>query len=402
MNKNKSASFSFYSKLPVLTTFESVLDSGNYHSVPEDWHIVITDVIDSTGAIESGRYKEVNTAGCLAAMAISNITNDMDFPFLFDGDGMKYLVPQDLCSDVEEILLDTRRAVRDVLALELRVGLVSVVEVYGAGHTLAIARLGVSDRYTQVMISGTGLEYAESLVKGEATQERFLLPANREPRIEADFTGYTCRWEDIPSSKGETIALIVKAGPNVNQQVVFQELLEWLNELFGRVESYHPLSEENIHLARSGDRVESEAGVRSRSNRGFFHFLFVRSIKLQNWFLDFLIRHNINFWFRGKNLRDVRKDNVLSSDFRKYDGMLKMVISASPENRRSLKSYLEEQRKEGRLFYGLHVSNRALLTCLIQWGSQNEVHFVDAADGGYALAAKELKKQIAGCIDSDR
>ncbi len=113
MIKNKSASFSFYSKLPVLTTFESVPDSVNYHPVPEDWHIVITDVIDSTGAIESGRDKEVNTAGCLAAMAISNITTDMDFPFLFDGDGMKYLIPQDLCSDVEEILLDTRRMVRD-------------------------------------------------------------------------------------------------------------------------------------------------------------------------------------------------------------------------------------------------------------------------------------------------
>lgn len=87
MAKNKSASFSFYSKLPVLTTFDSVLDSANYHPVPEDWHIVITDVIDSTSAIESGRYKEVNTAGCLAAMAISNITKDMDFPFFFDGTG---------------------------------------------------------------------------------------------------------------------------------------------------------------------------------------------------------------------------------------------------------------------------------------------------------------------------
>ena len=111
--------------------------------------------------------------------------------------------------------------------------------------------------------------------------------------------------------------------------------------------------------------------------------------------MDFLIRHNISFKFQGKNLRDVRKDNVLSSDFRKYDGMLKMVISGSAENRRSLESYLEEQRRENRLFYGLHVSNRALLTCLIQWGSRSEVHFVDADDGGYALAAKGLKMQIA-------
>lgn len=170
---------------------------------------------------------------------------------------MKYLVPQDLCSDVEEILLDTRRAVRVVLALDLRVGLVSVVEVYGAGHTITIARLRVSDRYTQVMISGTGLEYAESLVKGEATQERLLLPADREPQIEADFKGYTCRWEDIPSSKGETIALIVKTGLNANQQDVFQEVLERVRETFGKEESYHPLSEENIPPSTSGSEVKT-------------------------------------------------------------------------------------------------------------------------------------------------
>jgi hypothetical protein len=51
--------------------------------VPVDWYAVITDVVNSSEAIEAGRYKEVNTAGVLAAMGISNLRNDMDFPFLF-------------------------------------------------------------------------------------------------------------------------------------------------------------------------------------------------------------------------------------------------------------------------------------------------------------------------------
>jgi hypothetical protein len=48
-------------------------------------------------------------------------------------------------------------------------------------------------------------------------------------------------------------------------------------------------------------------------------------------------------------------------------------------------------QQEGKIYFGLHVSDRALVTCLV--GSQ-AVHLVDAADGGYALAAKQIKQQI--------
>jgi hypothetical protein len=138
---NVSDDYNFYTNLPLLTEFDDILDGGRYHPVPASWFSVITDVVNSTGAIEAGRYKEVNAAGCIAAIAISNLRKNMDFPFLFDGDG---------------------------------------------------------------------LEYAEGLIKGIDTAAKYILPADREPTGIADFSGYTCRWQDIPSSKGETIALIVK------------------------------------------------------------------------------------------------------------------------------------------------------------------------------------------------
>ncbi len=52
---------------------------------------------------------------------------------------------------------------------------------------------------------------------------------------------------------------------------------------------------------------------------------------------------------------------------------------------------LEKARIEGRIFYGLHITDRAMITCLMHTGAGHEVHFVDAADGGYAYAAKQLK-----------
>ena len=58
------------------------------------------------------------------------------------------------------------------------------------------------------------------------------------------------------------------------------------------------------------------------------------------------------------------------------------------------KDYLEKKFQEGRLVYGFHVSDRALMTCLVFDRDGRQVHFVDGADGGYALAAKKMKERM--------
>ena len=90
-----SSSIDFYSNLPVLTSFTEALKMENHHPVPADWFIAITDVVNSTEAIENGEYKAVNTAGGLATIAISNVNKSMDFPFIFGGDGSELF---DSCS----------------------------------------------------------------------------------------------------------------------------------------------------------------------------------------------------------------------------------------------------------------------------------------------------------------
>jgi hypothetical protein len=96
----------------------------------------------------------------------------------------------------------------------------------------------------------------------------------------------------------------------------------------------------------------------------------------------------------GENIVDLPAHNVRSSDFRKFDNTLKMIVACTRAGREALVRELEAMRGAGRLFYGVHVSDRALTTCLLHEGSTREVHFVDAADGGYAYAAKQLKQQL--------
>jgi hypothetical protein len=62
-----------------------------------------------------------------------------------------------------------------------------------------------------------------------------------------------------------------------------------------------------------------------------------------------------------------------------------------------LRRELDALYDEGRIYYGLHESSQALMTCYVQGLDDGaHVHFVDGGSGGYALAAKQLKRQMSG------
>lgn len=82
-----------------------------------------------------------------------------------------------------------------------------------------------------------------------------------------------------------------------------------------------------------------------------------------------------------------------NTDFQKFDDMIRMVLDCSPQQRTAITQLLEAERKKGDIVYGMHLSNEALLTCLV-FQLDNHIHFVDGSNGGYALAAKQLKEQL--------
>ena len=71
-----------------------------------------------------------------------------------------------------------------------------------------------------------------------------------------------------------------------------------------------------------------------------------------------------------------------------------MVLAGGPAERAALESLLEDLHQDRRLAYGLHVSDRAVLTCLVYERMGQQVHFVDGAGGGYTNAAVGFKKQL--------
>ena len=98
-------------------------------------------------------------------------------------------------------------------------------------------------------------------------------------------------------------------------------------------------------------------------------------------------------WTIGRFDPKVYKREVASnSDFRKFDDGLKMTIDVDADVLQRIENRLKQAEEAGICSYGLHRQKSALMTCLVISPLQpDHVHFIDGADGGYAMAAASLK-----------
>jgi hypothetical protein len=101
-----------------------------------------------------------------------------------------------------------------------------------------------------------------------------------------------------------------------------------------------------------------------------------------------------NFKFNGYDPEQHKQKIVITSDYKKFDGSLKMIISVDSEEKKELLRRLDKLEVQKKILYGAHYTNRSLITCLVFAKTNQEVHFIDAAEGGYALAAKEFKSKM--------
>lgn len=380
---------SFYKDLPTIPSFEAIFDLEHYREVPVDWWVVITDVKGSTKAIQEGRYRAVNFVGAITIAAAQNAVRPLEIPFVFGGDGATLLIPDSHRQLISGVLLSVQETSRREYDLDLRVGLVSIVELNAQDCQVRVGKYGASPHYTQAVFIGNGLSRAEALIKDPTLGTTYQL-ADVEP-VEADFTGVECRWQNVENPFGETVSLLVSATAARPQQAsqVYREVLQQLQSIYGDEQLRHPVLPHYPQASFSFRHLAAmEPKVRTTSQR----WLYVFQIWLQQLLLLFFVRFRIR-------TGDTAWETYLpilseTSDIKKFDEMLRMVLAGTPEHRHALESYLETQYQAGRLVYGLHAAKSALLTCVVYERVGAQVHFVDGADGGYALAAKGLKKRL--------
>lgn len=374
---------SFFETLPQFTDFSSLTDEKHYSEVPDNWYVVITDIKDSTKAIESGRYRDINTVGAACIIVVQNAVKNFIFPYAFGGDGASILIPAKWVDDVARSLIGLQKLAKIRFGLELRVGMVPVKDIKNSGGVILVGKFAVNPNKFIAFFRGGGLSLAEKLIKDGDGSYHLKGDASG-----ADLDGLSCRWKPIKSKKGKILSILIR-NRETSDFSEMKSIVEEIERIFGgKIESANPV-ETKLMKYKSliqcfRDEIKYSEGI-------FSNVLLKRLVFMIFAVLIFRFRFPALGFSRNKYLESLSNH----SDFRKFDDIVRMVVDCTNEQAHQISSLLEKKYSERKIFYGLFISEASLMTCFVRHLEDGgHIHFIDGGDGGYAMASKQLKEQI--------
>lgn len=378
----------FYKNLPYLDQLEQITNTELYREIPPDWHIMLSDVKDSTIEIEEGKYREVNFIAACCVMGIINLDRYNEFPFVFGGDGATIVVHPDYLEQAKDVMRDTQHFAMMHFGIDIRVGSVPVIDVLRQRYAIKISKVKVSDNFFQSVFIGGGVEHAEDLLKSE---DKYLIKY-QPPKFKANFVGLECLWQNIPANSDEAISLLIKATSQTkSHKNIYKQIFQKINEIYGDKEERFPVDKNKIRASFNLQKLKMESRLESYQFGVNYRRTLFRKIMQA-------IRIKIGSGLRGSvgrlMSRIYQQTAIQSIDSEKFDDMLRMVISGNEEQRLALIEFLEDKYQNGEIVYGTHVASSVYLTCLILARKGRHVHFIDGSNGGYAFAAKEFKNKM--------
>ncbi len=384
----------FYAQLPPFNNFSVSTQRTHYRPLPNDWLIVIADVQGSTKAIQEGHYKDVNALGVATIVAVLNAVKPLRIPYVFGGDGATFAIPSSRKQVVAEALVAARDLARTAFNLSLRVGMVPIQAIREQQHQVLVAQYRPTEHYRQAMFLGDGLGFAERLIKDPSPHNQFILAHDGSIPAHGDFSGFECRWNEISSPHEETISLLVQArSPQfIDQEAIYTKVLSEIRTIYGDDQTCHPLRKERMTLTSSKRQLATDISINTAHKSVWKYIIYSLILPLITTIGRIAMQRNMTL---GAVAWGSYKESVIANtDHRKFDEVLRMVISGSASQRLQLRAFLDNRRQAGELFFGLHAAETALMTCVVNNYNDEHVHFLDASNGGYALAAKEMKSQM--------
>jgi hypothetical protein len=372
-----------YASLPVFDDFAQVVRAESFSPLPDDWRVGFTDVTGSTAAIAAGRYKAVNMVGAGAIAAVANALDRRPFPFVFGGDGVSLAVAPSDADATSRALTAMAAFAQAEFQLDLRVAMIPVREIRAAGRDVRVARFSASEQCVYAMFAGGGLTWFED----QAKQGRYALePAPTDAR--PDLAGLSCRWGVAPARNGIVLSVIVS--PKGDDPRFADLVNEIVRLALKGVGAERPVTVDRLGVATpfkaialetSALRASGQSRLKAGLTAAFSYALGVtfHTFKLKAGSFDAAV---------------YAADVAANADFRKFDDGLRMTLDCSPAFADALEARLAAASDWAH--WGVFRQKSAQITCFVpSISDRSHVHFVDGAEGGYTLAAKELKARKA-------
>lgn len=381
----------FYANLPVIEDFFDASNQQYFHTLPDDWYVAVTDIVNSTDAISNDRYKAVNILGASPIAGILNIAGRERIPFTFGGDGASFCLPPNLLSDARRILGGCKTIGKSEYDLNLRTAIIPLSYIREQGYDIQVARYRASEFYIQAIFSGGGLNFAEKLLK-KPDSDTFRVPALEDAQT-VDFSGLECRWQKVKQPQNEVITMMVKSNPVIDDpQQIYEQVLQKMRTTFGFDDKTNPINIPGLSMTLSFSKLMGEARFRTHGQGWLKRIGYILKVQLKTIIGKVLMA--LDYETATTDWSLYKSDLALNSDHRKFDDMLRVVISGRKSQRQEFEAFLKEQFNEGKLAYGMHLTDAAMITCMVFQYHRDHIHFVDGSDGGYVSAAQQLKKRL--------
>ena len=350
--------------------------------MPANWHVVITDVKNSTAAIQNGLHETINLVATASIVAVLNIAfkANITVPFFFGGDGASFIIPPTLLENIMHALLQHKENTKTNFNLDLRIGHVPVADIYEAGHDLHISKLRTSELFAIPVLLGDGLTWAEKKIKAPD----YIIATKPAAEDVLDLSGMQCRWDRIkpPEDFYEVVSLLAIARDGVKQSLVFKRVMDIVEGVYGTPQSRTPITVKKLRM----NTTLAKIGLEVRARMGGF-----RPFSLANTWIRSTLGY---FYFKTKKGKVYLHNLVNMSDTLVIDGRISTVITGTAAQREQLETELTKIEHEGEIIYGIYVSKESVMSCYVRNLNDRHVHFVDGSEGGYTKAAGVIKFKI--------
>ena len=203
----------FFAELPRLARSGDTFDTARYRDAPDNWELVVTDIVGSTQAVAEGRHKTVNFVAAMAIAALKNLCAPIPLPFLFGGDGSVLMVPPQFAVPARLALARVRGFALREFGMQLRVGVCPVGVLRAFGSDVRVGRFEPTpgNHFGVFLGGGVGMLEAAARGRGDAGLiAQVAVPQSLDDGVAVDLDGLSCRWNPLKSGRGRMLTLIIQ------------------------------------------------------------------------------------------------------------------------------------------------------------------------------------------------